>query len=378
MALTSIFHQAKNGVVLTIADTLEFVEAQFQKIQTESEEYEAHNGSGWNLKRVLRLQLAGNPYRPIRGASWVKTPALIAKKKACVNVKNSLPGNTKEFDEKCFLWSVLAALHPPSANADRVTNYRRHEGELNMLGIEYPVMASKRVYQRFERQNPGIALSVFGYADGAIMPRYVDSLNRGGQKVDILLLDNGGDANHGHYILIKDLSRLISNELATGHGAVEVCRRCLYSTRSAEQMETHDRDCRGVCANGGGDAQPVRMPKGEEAKIRFMAIEKQMPAPFAVYADFEAMNVPVAPQQDGKGGLKNTQALTEHVGCSAGYIITERRDGEVTVYARGNHVGADPAGWLIGQLQKHLADIRTKIRQGQQPPRLTDAEETAF
>ena len=53
---------------------------------------------------------------------------------------------------------------------------------------------------------------------------------------------------------------------------------------------------------------------------------------------------PPPEQRDGKGDLKNTQALTEHVGCSAGYIITERRDGKVTVYARGNHVSADPAG----------------------------------
>ena len=377
MGSTSIFHQAKNGVVLTAADTPEFVEAQFQKLQTDSEEYEAHNGSGWKLKRVIRLVIAGNPYQPIRGASWASTPPLIAKKKACVNVKNTLPGNSRAFDNKCFLWSVLAALHPADSHADRITNYRRHEDELNMEGIEFPVTATKRIFQRFERQNR-ISLSVFGYAEGAITPRYVDGLNAqdpNARKVDLLLLDNGGDENHGHYVLIRSLSRLISSELATGNGAVEVCRRCLYSTRSAEQMETHERDCRGVC---GGDAQPVRMPKAEEAKIRFMAIEKQMPAPFAVYADFEAMNTPVAPQRDGKGGLKNTQALTEHVGCSAGYVITERRDGKVTVYARGNHVGADPAGWLIGQLQKHLKDIRTKIRQGQQPPRLTDAEETAF
>jgi hypothetical protein len=377
MGSMSIFHQAKNGVVLTVADTPEFIEAQFLKIQTDSEEYEAHNGSGWTLRRVLRLVIAGNPYKPIRGASWVKTPPLIAKKKACVNVKNTLPGNSRALDNKCFLWSVLAALHPADSHADRITNYRRHEGELDMTGIDFPVMATKRVFQRFERQNR-ISLSVFGYGGGVIMPRYVDGLNvqdPHARKVDLLLLSNGGDENHGHYILIRNLSRLISSELATGNGAVEVCRRCLYSTRSADHMVTHERDCRGV---SGGDAQPVRMPKGEEAKIRFMAIEKQMPAPFAVYADFEAMNVRVAPQRDDKGGLKNTQALTEHVGCSAGYIVTERRDGKVTVYARGNHEGADPAGWLIGQLQKHLKDIRMKIRQGQQPPRLTDAEETAF
>jgi hypothetical protein len=379
MASTTIFHQTKNGVVLTAADTLEFVEAQFLKIQTDSEEYEAHNGSGWNLRRVLRLVIAGNPYQPIRGASWVKTPPLLMKKKACINVKNTLPGNSRALDKKCFLWSVLAALHPADSHADRVTNYREFEGELDMRGIEFPVMASKRVFQRFERQNPGIALSVFGYADGAITPRYVDGLNAQdphARKVDLLLLDNGGDENHGHFILVRSLSRLISSELATGNGAVEVCRRCFHATRSAALMETHERDCRGLC--GGDEAQPVRMPRPEEALLRFTAIEKQMPAPFVVYADFEAMNVPVAPQQDDKGTLKNTQALTEHVGCSAGYIITERRDGKVSVYARASHVGEDPAGWLITELQAHWKQIRQKIYDGARPPCLTALEEDEF
>ncbi len=112
-----------------------------------------------------------------------------------------------------------------------------------MRSIEFPVMATKRVFQHFKRQNPGIGLSVFGYADGGITPRYVEGLNRDAQKVNILLLDNGGDSNHGHYLLIKDLSRLFCNELATGNGAVKVCRRCLYSTRSAAHMKTHEHDC---------------------------------------------------------------------------------------------------------------------------------------
>ena len=376
---TTFHHQAKNGVILTVEDVPTFVDSQLQELATKAAEFEAHKGSGWRVKEVLRLVIGGNRYRPIRGASWVKTPALIANKKACINVKNSIPGNTKEFDQKCFLWSVLAAIHPPKDNADRVTNYREFEGQLDMRGIEFPVMATKRVFQRFERQNPQISLSVFGYADGAIMPRYVDGLNcrnRDAQKVDLLLLDNGGDSNHGHYLYIKDLSRLISNELATGNGAVEVCRRCLYSTRSAALMETHEYDCRGLC--GDDEAQPVRMPKPEEAQLRFTAIEKQMPAPCAVYADFEAMNVPVAEQKDKKGDLKNTQALTEHVGCSAGYLITERRDGEVRVYARANYVGEDPAGWLIAKLQGHLQKIRQKIQDGARPPRLTAREEDEF
>ena len=124
-ATMSSFHHTKNPrAVLTVPDVPEFIQAQFQEI----EEFEAHNGSGWKLKKVIKLIIGGNSYQPIRGASWVKTPPLIAKKKACINVKNSLPGNSRTFDKKCFLWSVLAALHPADSHVERVTNYSQFEG----------------------------------------------------------------------------------------------------------------------------------------------------------------------------------------------------------------------------------------------------------
>ena len=94
-------------------------------------------------------------------------------------------------------------------------------------------------------------------------------------------------------------------------------------------------------------------PARDECEIRFKAIEKQMPAPYAVYADFEAVNQKVAPERAQQGD--KTRVLTEHVGCSAGYLITERRDGVVSVYARAQKVTEDPAGWLIAELQGHLA-----------------------
>ena len=46
-----------------------------------------------------------------------------------------------------------------------------------MRGIELPVRACKRTFQRFEKQNPGVSLSVFLYEGGDIVPKYVDGLN---------------------------------------------------------------------------------------------------------------------------------------------------------------------------------------------------------
>lgn len=73
-------------------------------------------------------------------------------KKAIVNIENE--------DNKCFIWSVFAALHPIpyKSNPERVHHYRPFLNELNFAGIELPVPV--RQNPTFEKQNK-IADSVF-------------------------------------------------------------------------------------------------------------------------------------------------------------------------------------------------------------------------
>jgi len=68
---------------------------------------------------------------------------------AVVNVHNS------DVD-CCFLWSILAHLHPAQANRHRIQNYTRYASELNLDGLTFP-LAIKDI-PRFECQNPDIAI----------------------------------------------------------------------------------------------------------------------------------------------------------------------------------------------------------------------------
>ena len=65
------------------------------------------------------------------------------------------------YDDKCFLWSVLARLHPIAINSNRMSQYRQYENELNIEGIDYPVPVTQ--IKKFERQNANISVKVFGY-----------------------------------------------------------------------------------------------------------------------------------------------------------------------------------------------------------------------
>ena len=106
-----------------------------------------HRIDQYILERVRQLGVCFVKYRPLGGSagSFVPTPPWIIKKKAVVNVQNS-------DDDYCFVWSVLAHLHPAQANPHRIHNYTSYASELNLDGLTFPLPVKD--IPRFERQNP--------------------------------------------------------------------------------------------------------------------------------------------------------------------------------------------------------------------------------
>ena len=90
----------------------------------------AQAGSGWTLEQNQALVLEMVDYRPIGGTSYIELPKDVYDTKSIVNVKNK--------DQQCFMWSVLAALHPADHNPQRVSHYEPFKEELNFTGIEFP------------------------------------------------------------------------------------------------------------------------------------------------------------------------------------------------------------------------------------------------
>lgn len=88
------------------------------------------DGSNWVLDKVLGVTVHIVQYNPIKGSSYLSPPAKLASKKAIVNVQNT--------DQKCFMWSVLAALYPVTNHPERVVNYVQHIEKLDFSGISFP------------------------------------------------------------------------------------------------------------------------------------------------------------------------------------------------------------------------------------------------
>ena len=97
----------------------------------------------------------------MRVSSYLPSPKELEAKKLCLNIQNN--------DKKCFLWCILALLHPVQYrnNPTRVSKYQEYEHELNISGIQYPVEIKD--IGKFEHKN-NISANVYEYEDEKIFP----------------------------------------------------------------------------------------------------------------------------------------------------------------------------------------------------------------
>lgn len=153
------------------------------------------NSSGWNIRKVIHLKIHTVRYMPLAGSSYIELPATLRKSNSILNMKNME-------DDKCFLWSILASLHPTDTSPESLEHYKAFEGEINMEGIDYPVSLAK--LSKFERQNPNVSLNVFTFEENHIVPLKISKNEGRLNHVDLLFLK---DEKTSYFCLIKNFNR---------------------------------------------------------------------------------------------------------------------------------------------------------------------------
>ena len=100
------------------------------------------------------------------------------------------------------------------------------------------------------------------------------------------------------------------------------CMYCLQCFSSERILATHVNNC--LTING---AQAINMPKQGENVLKFNNFHKQLPIPFVIYADFEAITKKVqgCKQSEEMENEKNKRSYTEayqtHEDCGYGYKL---------------------------------------------------------
>ncbi|CAL1293464.1 unnamed protein product [Larinioides sclopetarius] len=266
------------------------IEQAFEKIKSSFDEF-LENGSGWVFDSVIHMELKTATYHPLAPSSYIPLPPNLAAKKALINIKN--------VDLKCFVWSVLAALHPVETNPQRVSHYSSFEQELRLGNVACPVQPSK--VPIIEKLN-NLRINVFGYEDEEVFPLYI-SKREDAFVINLLYISQG---DNKHYCLIKNMSRLLG-DLTKHDGETFYCYSCLHRFSNETLLKNHVTYC------NEHTPQRIVMPEpGEDSVLEFKQFKFSQPVPYVIYADFEALIQPI------QGDITKTAS---HIPCGYAYLI---------------------------------------------------------
>ena len=272
-------------------------------------------GSGWVIENIRRLFLNIVSYVPLKGRSYLPLPEeLRNSRKGLINIKNT--------DNECCRWCHIRHLNPLKHHNERITlKDKELVKTLDYSRVTFPV--SIKDMDKIEKQNK-ININVLGYSDGNPYPiryskeKYEDTLN-------VLLIVKEGEDNQPdqkHFVYVKDVNQFNFN-FSKMKTKKYFCMHCLQCFYTEYHLENHEEDC--LIING---TQKIEMPE-EGSKVYFHNHQKQLPGPFAIYADLEAITKKIDTCSP-PGGKSYTQAYQKHEPSSFGYKVVCHYDHKYT------------------------------------------------
>lgn len=305
--------------------------------------------SGWSFLNNCHIDININKYEALSGSKYIALPKLIKNKKACLNIRNN--------DEYCFLWCVMAALNPTKTHPERVSSYPHFQNVLNTKNMNFPISFAD--ISTFEKNNPNIAIFVYGLKDNKIEGPLYRSESDGINHINLLLIEN---ENSSHYCLIKNLSRLVRSQITKHHGNIFFCDVCFTFFRSQEELNNH------VCG------EPTYFLPEKGSFVQFKNYEKKQDVPYVIYADFETMLQPVH-GCDPNPNTATTTDLHHHIPIAFAYNIICTIDETQNLFV--SYRGEDCVSKFVQSLQNHCTKINEMLNTTK-PMIFTEADSENF
>ena len=322
---TKAYFNSTTRIILNELDIRDFYDQAVEEILNRIAKW-ISKGSGWVIERILNLYLNIVSYVPLKGRSYFSLPSeLRHHRKGLINLQND--------DNECFRWCHIRHLNPLSHHNERITQKDRKMAQtLDYTGVTFPVTI--RDMGKIEKQNK-ININAYLYnEDGKYVTPYRNSETEYGDTLNVLLIERETEREYKqHYVYIKDFNRLNYN-VTKSHHKKHFCLRCIQPFTSEARLEAHKEDC--LIING---TQRIEMPQ-PGSKVSFHNYQNQLPAPFTIYADFEALTKKID-SCSPRGDKSYTQAYQKHEACGFGYKVVchyDQKYSKPAVIYRGENV----------------------------------------
>ena len=259
----------------------------------------------------------------LNGSNFVKIPL---RSNVILNIQND--------DKYCFLWSILAYLHPCIINhPNRVSIYKEYFIELNIDGFDFTNGFKCSDVHKFNQLN-SLSINMFElifYQDQnkwrhKLVPIEV-SKNNSDRVIDLLIYKN-------YYALIKKLNVFLGD-----HNKNFICRRCLNSYTIENMLMLH----KPKCENNG----ITTIRTSSESHIQWKKHFHKNPLYFRFYADFEA-DIEIDKSNIGN---KTTNIYKQDPVLNGYHIVSELEDVLKSGYHK-SRLGYDNVDWFVNEVIK--------------------------
>lgn len=319
---------------VTLDELIKNVIKEFQDVIQLTVDQFTERGSGWTISTVKSLEVRIAKYQAHRGGcSNNELPVYIKNKKACLSIGCS---------SDCFMYSVLASLHPQEKHSQRATKYEMFKDLYDFSDVRGVVRIND--IGKFERKNR-ISVNVYTIEKGLIPLQVRKKCHK--RHINLLLYND-------HYYLIKNFNRLCADKNSRGH---VWCFNCLNGFRTQERLNNHLLYCLEK------DGQRIELPK--DPSLYFKQFNKTLKHPFIIYADFETL---VKKESDGFASCK-------FEACSFGLVVVDwNQDIVHSQFYRGD----DAARKFITSLKALGPTVKDWFDLSRKPLVMSDEEEKEF
>ena len=300
-------------------------------------------GSGWTIQLIENHYINIVNYNPLKGSSYIELPQ---------ELRNSAKGliNMKNKDNECFRWCHIRHSNPQDKDPQRIKKTdKQYIEKLDYSSIEFPVTVKQ--INKIEKQN-NICINLFGYEEKQKFPIYI-SKEKYQDHMELLLITEG---ENKHYVLIKDFNKFMFNQTKHEHRKY-FCMYCLQCFSREDVLTEHKNNC--ISING---KQAINMPeKGD--KVYFKNHHKQLPVPFVIYADFEALTEKIQGCQPNNE-KSYTEAYQKHTDCGYGYKVVccydDKYSKPVQIHRGENAIHKfmenmlEEVNWCKSKMKKHF------------------------
>ncbi|XP_076667931.1 uncharacterized protein LOC143368758 [Andrena cerasifolii] len=163
------------------------------------------------------------------------------------------------------------------------------------------------------------------------------------RHVNLLYTPNHEHGDVGHFVLIKDLSRLVSMQLSRHREKKFICDRCMHYFGSAEKLEAHSLDC------GQMNDCAILLPSVGNNLLKFSNPCMKERLPFVVYADLECI-IEKTEDNHRMGEMDSKlRAYQHHKVHSIAYYMHCSYDTSLSTYRCRRD--ADCVSWFVNELE---------------------------